>query len=98
VSGSTDVIPVPVNEGINFVTSVPDLPTPATSAEKVDTAGHFYYASSENVLCVYNGKNWVQINPDTNDDHAVYGTNINFTKVTSENASTLSIPYSSTAI
>lgn len=81
VSGSTDVIPVPVNEGINFVTSVADLPTPTTSTEKVDTAGHFYYASSENVLCVYNGENWVQINPDT--DHAVYGSTIAFTPLTS---------------
>ena len=87
---------VPVNEGVNFVSNVASLPSinGTSSAE----AGHFYYASTENILCVWNGKEWVQINPDTNDDHAVYGTDISFTKVTSANASTLGIPYSSTAI
>ena len=53
-------IPIPVNEGIQTVTNVSDL-------SNVDAnAGEFYYASGDNILCIYNGSNWVQINPDTN--------------------------------
>lgn len=28
-------------------------------------SGKFYYAEAENILCVYNGSKWTQINPDT---------------------------------
>ena len=55
------VIPVPVNEGVTTVANVnalSSLPTTETGA--------FYYATQENILCVYNGSQWVQINPDTN--------------------------------
>lgn len=51
---------VPVNEGLITVASVSALPTADQSI-----AGHFYYATAENVLCVFNGTKWVQINPDT---------------------------------
>lgn len=52
---------VPVNQGVITVTEVATLPS-GSSIE----VGHFYYATKENVLCVYNGSKWVQINPDTN--------------------------------
>lgn len=52
---------VPVNQGVITVEEVNKLP--AGSAIEI---GHFYYATKENVLCVYNGNRWVQINPDTN--------------------------------
>ncbi len=52
---------VPVNQGVITVTEVNALPS-GSSIE----VGHFYYATKENVLCVYNGSKWVQINPDTN--------------------------------
>ena len=52
---------VPVNQGVITVAAVANLPT-GSSIE----VGHFYYATLENVLCVYNGSKWVQINPDTN--------------------------------
>lgn len=51
---------VALNAGVINVASISALPT------KADVEiGHFYYATAENVLCVYNGQDWVQINPDT---------------------------------
>jgi hypothetical protein len=52
------VIPVPVNEGVVTVASVSVLPATAES-------GQFYFATAENVLCVWSKGQWVQINPDT---------------------------------
>ena len=54
---------VPVNQGVITVESISKLPTGANIE-----AGCFYYATLENVLCVYSGQThgWVQINPDTN--------------------------------
>lgn len=49
---------VPVNEGVITVDNVASLP-------KTGTTGSFYYASAENILCVYNGMAWVQINANT---------------------------------
>ena len=57
--GSANKI-VPLNQGVITVAAVANLPS--TGIE----VGYFYYATSENVLCVYNGNKWVQINPDTN--------------------------------
>ena len=62
---------VPVNEGVNYVATLGDLPT-VTAENKSQYAGQFYYVSGSNILCVYsgaaNGTNggWVQINPNTN--------------------------------
>lgn len=53
---------VPVNEGVTTVATIDDLPKGSTHLE----AGHFYYVSGSNVLCVFNGTNWVQINSNTN--------------------------------
>lgn len=52
-----------VNEGVINVPNVAALPVIASSKDL--SAGQFYYAQAENVLCVYNGSSWVQINPDT---------------------------------
>lgn len=49
---------VPVNEGVLTVANIEALPESAH-------AGDFYYATAENVLCVYNGSQFIQINPDT---------------------------------
>ena len=62
---------VPVNQGVINVANVNSLPKD-TAIE----AGQFYYAQSENVLCVYNGNQWVQINPDTNDNDVVKVTEV----------------------
>lgn len=51
---------VPVNQGINVIDTVGNLPTPSKL-----TAGEFYYAEKENILCINNGNNWVQTNTDT---------------------------------
>ena len=51
---------VPVNEGVTTVENLNAL-TSVTGAN----AGEFFYCSQENILCVYNGQTFVQINPDT---------------------------------
>lgn len=51
---------VPVNEGVITVSNVDALKT--ISAHP----GEFYYVSEGNILCVYSGKEWVQINNNTN--------------------------------
>ena len=66
--GSGTIRAVPVNQGINTVANV------AALRNLTGEAGQFYYANNENILCVYNGQEWVQINPDTNtysDDRVV---------------------------
>lgn len=54
----------PVNEGVITVTNVSDLPNVSESDKQV-YAGRFYYVTNGNILCVYNGKSWVQINTNT---------------------------------
>lgn len=51
---------VPVNEGVITVSNVDALKT--ISAHP----GEFYYVKEGNILCVYTGKEWVQINNNTN--------------------------------
>lgn len=66
---TTKTIPIPVNEGIQTVSGVSDLPSNAN-------AGEFYYIDGSNILAVYNGTQWVQINPNTNTDTMVSGVSI----------------------
>jgi hypothetical protein len=51
---------VPVNEGVTTVANVAALSSVAGAH-----AGDFFYCTEENILAVYNGKTFVQINPDT---------------------------------
>lgn len=53
---------VALNEGVITVAAIANLPKGADLSNEI---GHFYYATTENILCVYNGQQWVQINPDT---------------------------------
>lgn len=48
---------VAVNEGVITVADVNALPT---GDDRIP--GAFYYATASNILCVYNGQTWVQIN------------------------------------
>lgn len=54
----------PVNEGVITVANVADLPN-VSESDKPVYAGRFYYVTNGNILCVYNGKSWVQINTNT---------------------------------
>jgi hypothetical protein len=66
--GTSDGKAVPVNEGVITVQDVGNLPTTNVHA------GEFYYATNQNILCVYAGKSagWVQINSNT-DTYLVSG-------------------------
>lgn len=57
---STDnkVYPVPVNQGILPIDDFSKLPTSGQP-------GEFYYLKNSNILCVWSGDGWVQINADT---------------------------------
>lgn len=59
-NNGTKTIPVAVNEGVVTVANVNALPTSGVNA------GEFYYATTENILCVYNGQKFIQINTDQN--------------------------------
>lgn len=54
----------PINAGIITVANTSALPdvTALSTEEKKKLAGNYYYATEQNILCVFNGKNWVQIN------------------------------------
>ena len=67
--GNTDTSLSPVNEGVTTVTTLNDLPT-ITKDNAAAYVGRFYYVSGTaaapvNILCVFNGKGWAQINTDT---------------------------------
>lgn len=53
-----------VNEGVITVDTIEDLPKVSTTDSSV-YAGRFYYVTKGNILCVYSGKSWVQINANT---------------------------------
>lgn len=53
---------VALNQGVQTVGTTAELTSPE--------AGQFYYVADANVLCVYNGAQWVQINPDNNTTNA----------------------------
>lgn len=65
--GLSDNSIVPVNEGITTYATVNNLPSPNTM-----NAGQFAYIADTGILAVSNGKNWVQINANT-DTTYTYG-------------------------
>lgn len=63
-NNGTKVIPIAVNEGVVTVAAVANLPSTGVNA------GEFYYATQENILCVYNGQQFIQINQDRDTTNA----------------------------
>jgi len=53
----------PVNEGVISVEKIENLPNVTGNEDAY--AGRFYYIKEDNILCVFNGKIWAQINSDT---------------------------------
>lgn len=72
---------VALNEGVITVAAIADLPSGADLSNEI---GHFYYVTAENILCVYNGSQWVQINPDTDTQVS----SVNTAVAVAENAAT----------
>ena len=69
--GNEDTSLSAVNEGIEFISTWDALQAIAASASSSVSGakyltGRFYYVADRNVLCVYNGRNWVQLNENTN--------------------------------
>lgn len=82
--GTSEGKAVPVNEGVITVASLDALakiPNPH--------AGEFYYVTAENILCVYNGSTWVQINNNTN----TYIVDSNLTVTAANNVATVTKQY-----
>lgn len=106
-AADTGNVLVELNQSINIVNSVGDLPTNTTT----QTAGQFYYVKGANILCVYSPKGtdpetyeWKQINPDTainpdpqNVDVTADGTN-NTVTATSTVTDTAATPHSSVGV
>lgn len=53
-----------VNEGVVTVANITDLPS-VNKNNQAAYVGRFYYVSNANILCVFNGSGWAQINTDT---------------------------------
>ena len=74
---------VELNQSINTVETIGQLPTGTTGAQK----GQYYYVSGSNVLAYYDGTQWKQINPDAtlvnNEENTAIEGNNNAVKVTS---------------
>lgn len=76
--GNSDGSLSAVNEGVQTVTYLNDLPVLSSADDKVAYTGRFFYVQYKdssagqvasnvaNILCVYNGSSWVQINANTN--------------------------------
>lgn len=62
LAADNKVKPVAVNEGVVTVDSVDNLPTTGVNV------GEFYYVTTGNILCVWSGNGFVQINADTDTD------------------------------
>ena len=62
--GNSDGSLSPVNEGVSIVSTIQELES-ITISNPALANGQFYYVTGANVLCVYSGGRWVQINPDT---------------------------------
>ena len=60
-----DITLFAVNEGVTSVKYVTDLPDYVATGTGAAGAGRFYYVEEDNILCVWTGQKWVQINPDT---------------------------------
>ncbi len=89
--GNEDSSLSPVNEGVRtveYLTNDPDqgwtqghstLPAKANAIP-----GEFYYVSTKNILCTYNGTDWVQINSNTDHDvsSVAFGAGTNAGEVT----------------
>lgn len=63
-TGTNDITLYAVNEGVTTVDSMSELPDYSSGSSSA-AAGRFYYISADNILCVWTGQKWVQINPDT---------------------------------
>lgn len=70
--GKTEELIAPINEGVIKVEKLSDLPKD-TDSNEIGIIGSFYYVEKDNILCVYNGSKWVQINPDTNTTNSSIG-------------------------
>lgn len=68
----------PVNEGVITVATVSELPK-VGDTDGAAYAGRFYYVTAGNILCVYNGKAWVQINTNTDTTITDYTTAVSAT-------------------
>lgn len=103
--GASGNVLVELNQSINIVSTVGQLPTNTTAQD----IGQFYYVSGSNILCIYTGpgtgsNGWTQINPDTTingDDQNVVvttGSVTNTVLATSTVTDTAATPNSSVGI
>lgn len=95
VGGANDKLEL-LNQSIKFYT-YNDVFREDSTVPKVE--GQFYYLSDKNILCTFaktkthpDGE-WVQINPDHNDNTLVYVSGLNVTKVDSTDGDTKKLTY-----
>ena len=69
--GNGTAAPALLNQTVQIVPNVASLP-----GEGKRHINDFYYCTAENILAVYNGNEWKQINPDTNDNDTIKVTDV----------------------
>ena len=66
--------PILLNQTVQIVDKVSKLPGNSDNLNGYKATNDFYYCKDENILAVFNGTEWVQINPDTNTNNDTYVT------------------------
>lgn len=70
--GNGDATPALLNQTVQVVAKVDDLPASPPAHEN-----DFYYCTAENILAMYDGTKWVQINHDTQNKSVSIGASVN---------------------
>jgi hypothetical protein len=76
VGQSDSSAPVLLNQTVQIVPDVSYLPGKSNNINGIKTTNDFYYCAEENILAVYTGTEWKQINPDHNDNDTIKVTGI----------------------
>jgi hypothetical protein len=69
--GNGDATPALLNQTVQVVAKVDDLPASPPAHEN-----DFYYCTAENILAMYDGTKWVQINHDTQNKSVSIGASV----------------------
>ena len=74
--GNGTAAPALLNQTVQIVSEVKNLPGHENNKSQSPTKNDFFYCTAENILAVYNGNEWKQINPDTNDNDTIKVTGV----------------------
>lgn len=71
VGQSNSTAPVLLNQTVQIVPAVSYLPGKENNLNGIATKNDFYYCTAENILAIYTGTEWKQVNPDTDTNDTI---------------------------